>query len=270
MNARMGGVAAALAWVAVTVGAAPVLVDHRNTDITRLTQAQIERAKAVLHIAYGHTSHGSQLTDGMSGLVGFANGGGKGLSLPEDIFAWNNEGSGGALDLHDYAMCDDVGYYPAWVQCTRNYLEDPAHADVNVIIWSWCGQMTWKYSGGSLSNEYLLPMAQLEQDYPQVTFVYMTGHVDIDDDANNKAACDAIRQWCSVSNRVLYDFNDIEHWDPDGTYFDYVDDYCRTYDGAGSGRTETGNWATDWQAAHTQDVDWYDCSAAHSVALNGN
>ncbi len=270
MNARIGFMAGALAFVAVAAGAAPLLIDHRDTDITRLTQGQIERAKAVLHIAYGHTSHGSQLTDGMSELVGFANGGGKGLALPENIFAWNNGGHEGALDLHDYAMCDDVGYYPAWVQCTRDYLEDPEHADVNVIIWSWCGQMTWKYSGGSLSNEYLLPMAQLEQDYPNVTFVYMTGHVDIDDDANNKAACEAIRQWCSVSNRVLYDFNDIEHWNPDGTYFEFVDDYCRTYDGAGSGRTETGNWATEWQEAHTQDVDWFSCSAAHSVALNGN
>lgn len=64
-----------------------LVIDHRHTDITRLTSNQIQRAKDTLHIAYGHTSHGSQLTDGMSGLVGFANGGGKGLSFPTDFFA---------------------------------------------------------------------------------------------------------------------------------------------------------------------------------------
>ena len=131
MSARFWISAAALLVAAGAAGAAPVLIDHRNVDVTRLALPQIERAKAALHIAYGHTSHGSQLTEGMSGLVGFANGGGKGLALPADAFAWNNGGSGGALDLHDYAMCNDVGYFPDWVVCTSNYLDDPANADVN-------------------------------------------------------------------------------------------------------------------------------------------
>ena len=268
MKRTIGFCCAAIFLMAGACRAGSLLIDHRHTDVTRLTQAQIERAKSTLHIAYGHTSHGSQLTDGMSALVGFANGGGKGLALPANIFAWNNGGHDGALDLHDGALCNDVGYYPDWVVCTSNYLDDPENADVNVILWSWCGQMTWKYSGGALSNEYLLPMAQLELDYPNVTFVYMTGHVDIWDDANNKAACDVIRAWCASNNRVLYDFNDIEHYDPDGTYFEFVDDYCSVYDGAGG--SVTGNWAEEWQTAHTQNVDWYDCSAAHSLPLNGN
>ena len=268
MRARAGWLLLAAVGVAVAAGGAPVLIDHRDTDIAKWSGAQIERAKGALHIAYGHTSHGSQLTDGMSGLVDFANGGGKGLSLPENIFAWNYGGTDGALDLHDYAMCGDVGYYPDWVVCTSNYLNDPANADVNVILWSWCGQMSGKYANGTLSNEYLLPMAQLERDYPGVTFVYMTGHVDIWNDANQKAACQAIRDYCQANDKVLYDFADIEHWDPDGTFFEFVDDYCAIYDGAGG--TATGNWATEWQAAHVEGVDWYDCSAAHSVALNGN
>ncbi|MBN2444226.1 MAG: hypothetical protein JXJ04_22875 [Spirochaetales bacterium] len=31
-----------------------------------------------------------------------------------------------------------------------------------------------------------------------------------------------------------------------------------------------GNWALEWQAAHTENVDWYNCNAAHSAPLNGN
>lgn len=268
MSARFWISAAALLVAAGTAGAAPILIDHRSVDVTQLTLPQIERAKAALHIAYGHTSHGSQLTDGMSGLVGFANGGGKGLALPADAFAYNNGGNGGALDLHDYALCNDVGYYPDWVVCTSNYLDDPANADVNVIIWSWCGQMSGKYAAGTLTNEYLAPMAAFEREYPHVAFVYMTGHVDIWDDANNKAACEAIRAWCSVSNRILYDFNDVEHHDPDGTYYEFVGDDCGIYDGAGG--SAIGNWATEWQAAHVQNVDWYDCGSAHSQPLNAN
>jgi hypothetical protein len=247
---------------------APLVIDHRHTDITHLTEAQITRAKAVLHIAYGHTSHGSQLTDGMSGLVAFANGGGRGLALPTNAFAWNNGGTGGALDLHDYAMGGDVGYYPDWVRNTTNYLNNPANANVNVIIWSWCGQMDDKYAAGTLTNQYLLPMTELEQRYPHVVFVYMTGHVDIWDDADNKAACQAIRDYCIANNKVLYDFNDIEHYDPDGTYYEFVHDNCAVY--ASAGGAQIGNWATAWQDTHTLGVDWYQCNSAHSQPLNAN
>ena len=252
--------------LALNVQADPVIVDHRHTNIPKIPQTAIEAAKANLHIAYGHTSHGSQLTTGMTGLVAFANGGGLELTLPTDIFAWNNGGSGGALDLHDYAMGGDVGYYPQWVDNTRTYLG--ANSDVNVIIWSWCGQVDDKYAAGTLESEYLTPMAQLEADYPDVTFVYMTGHVDIWDDADNKAANQMIRDYCNANDKVLYDFADIEHYDPDGTYFEYVNDDCGYYDGPGG--TLLGNWATEWQNSHTEDVDWYSCGSAHSQPLNAN
>lgn len=251
-----------------TAAADPVIVDHTSTDITAIPQAAIEAARGSLHIAYGHTSHGSQLTTGMTGLVSFANNGGLGLALPENSFAWNNGGVGGALDLHDNAMGGDVGYYPQWVDNTRSYLDHPDHADVNVIIWSWCGQVDDKYAAGTLDAEYLTPMAQLEAAYPGVTFVYMTGHVDIWDDADNKAANQMIRDFCVANGKVLYDFADIEHFDPDGTYFEFVHDDCGYYDGPGGARL--GNWATEWQNTHIQGVDWYDCTAAHSQPLNAN
>src|SRR5690606_3014281 len=78
-----------------------IIIDHSNTDITLIPQAWIEEAKAELHIAYGHTSHGSQLVTGMGGLIGFANNGGLGLALPYNIFAFNDGGTGGALDLRE-------------------------------------------------------------------------------------------------------------------------------------------------------------------------
>ncbi len=254
----------------------PLIIGHTCTDISQIPESGIDQAKSNLHIAYGHTSHGSQLTTGMTGLVGFANNGGLGLSFPTEIFAWNNGGTGGALDLHDYAMGGDCGYYPQWVNNTRNYLGDPdpitgrgtTNPDVNVIVWSWCGQVDNKYAAGTLDSEYLTPMSQLETDYPGVKFIYMTGHMDHWDDSNNKAANQMVRDYCISNNKVLYDFADIESYDPDGAFYEFPNDSCDYYESISG--PKLGNWAIEWQNSHTEDVDWYDCTSAHSQPLNAN
>ncbi len=243
-------------------------INHNHTDITELAESDINFAKSNLHISYGHTSHGSQITSGMTGLVGFANGGGKYSSFSTDIFKWNNGGTDGALDLHDYAMGGDVGYYPQWYDNTVSYLDDPGNGDVNVVMWSWCGQVDSKYASGTLHSEYLAPMTLLEESYPNVIFVYMTGHVDHWDDANTKAANQMIRQYCADNDKILYDFADIESYDPDGIYYEYPHDNCDYYSGPGG--SAIGNWATEWRATHTENIDWYSCSSAHSDALNAN
>jgi len=245
-------------------------IDHHCVDITQIPRDWIEVAKNTLHIGYGHTSHGSQITSGMAGLVNFANNGGKGLSLPEDIFEFNNGDTDGALGLHDNAMAGDVGYYPQWVNETREYLNDPSNSDVNVIMWSWCGQVSSTYSSGHLWDQYLGPMTELEEDYPHVTFIYMTGHVDIYDDANNKSANDSIRSYCQNNDRWLFDFADFDRNDPDGNYYEFCHDNCDYYGTVGG--AVLGNWALEWQSEHGDEegITWYNCSSAHSQALNAN
>jgi hypothetical protein len=251
-----------------------IVINHENTDITAVPQASMEAAKRLLHIGYGHTSHGSQLTTGMQGLVAFANGGGRGLSLPKDFFAFNNGGADGALDLEegdsyeDGQLDHDCGYYPNWVDKTRAYLDDDSHSDVNVIIWSWCGQVSGKHTAGTLSKEYIEPMVQLEADYPNVRFVYMTGHLDHGQDAANKAANQMIRDHCAANGKILFDFMDIECYDPDGKFFEFPSDNCDYY--ASATGEKLGNWAIEWQESHTEGVDWYTCEAAHSEPLNAN
>ncbi|MBN1182639.1 MAG: hypothetical protein JXB49_10155 [Bacteroidales bacterium] len=246
----------------------PVIIDHTCTDITLIPESTILQAKESLHVAYAHTSHGSQIISGMNGLIDFANSGGKRLLLPVDIFAWNNGGFNGSLDLHDYAMNGDVGYYPDWVNNTQTYLNDSQNTDVNVVMWSWCGQVSGKYSNDTLLSEYIIPMSQLEIDYPDVTFIYMTGHVDHWEDANNKAANQIIRDYCEANNKVLYDFADIESHDPNGTYFPFSHDNCDYY--ASKNGELLGNWAQEWQGSHTKGADWYQCESAHSQPLNAN
>lgn len=50
-------------------------IDHICSDIGRIPQGWIEEAKKTLHIVYRHTSHGSQITYGMSDFVSFVDGG---------------------------------------------------------------------------------------------------------------------------------------------------------------------------------------------------
>ena len=254
---------------AITTTAQDMIIDHDCTDITVIPQAAIEEARATLHIGYGHTSHGGQLTGGMSGLVEFANGGGLGLSLPADIFSWNNGGVAGALDLEEgdgYGtgwLDHDCGYYPAWVNETEEYLDDPSHADVNVIIWSWCGQVS-SHTEQSLIDTYLAPMTQLELDYPEVIFVYMTGHANGSGVTGNlHLRNQQIRDYCIANDKILYDFYNIECYNPDNEYFGdrFVSDDC-SY--------TSGNWATEWQASHIEGMDWYSCNAPHTQPLNAN
>ena len=254
-----------------------IIIDHSTTDITAVPQEWIEEAKLELHIAYGHTSHGSQLTSGMSGLIGFANNGGLGLTLPHDIFAFNSGGTNGALDLRE-PLSGDAGYYPQWVNETTAYLglPDPVtgrgtnNPEINVIIWSWCGQVSG-YSEQQMLDSYLLPMTQLEEDYPGITFVYMTGHSDgTGEEGNLHLRNQQIRDYCITNDKVLYDFYHLELYDPDESYFGdkAVNDNC-DFDSDGNGSRDM-NWAIDWQNSHSEGVDWYGCSCAHSQALNCN
>jgi hypothetical protein len=236
-----------------------IIIDHASTKLTAIPSEWIAAAKDNLHIAYSHTSHGSQLTDGMSGLVSF-----KGPS-----YSWNNGGSEGALDLHDYAISGDLGSpdRTTWAKETRTYLA--ANLDVNVIIWSWCGQVSTASEADI--NTYLNLMNDLERDFPDVKFVYMTGHLDGTGLTGNlHLRNEQIRNYCRENKKIMYDFADIECYNPDGVYFGdkRPNDACE-YDTDGNGSLD-GNWAIAWQNTHTQGIDWFNCSAAHTQPLNAN
>jgi len=234
-------------------------MDHRFTDLNSIPAEWITAAKQNLHIAYGHTSHGSQVTDGMTGLTSF-----KGVE-----YSWNNGGTGGALDLHDYAMTGDLGNpdRTSWADRTRTYLA--ANTDVNVIMWSWCGQVSTATEADITT--YLNLMAGLENDFPNVKFVYMTGHLDGTGLTGNlHLRNEQIRNYCRTNNKILYDFADIESFNPDGSYFGdkKPNDAC-DYDSNGDGSSDS-NWAIQWQDSHVEGVDWYSCTSAHSQPLNAN
>jgi PKD repeat protein len=262
------------------MSASAIMIDHHNTRLASIPAEWIAAAKRDLHIAYGMTSRGGQLTYGMTGLVNW-----KGSQ-----YSWNPGGNDGALDLRNFVSIYDaaLGFgYPdvqtvaydlgnpdrtSWEAATREYLA--VHPEINVVVWSWCSQMT-DPDPLTIQLNYLDRMARLETDFPRVRFVYMTGHTaggwwgeGTEWKYANYMRCKQIREHCIKNNRVLYDFNDIESWDPDGNWYGdkLVDDTCY-YDSDGDYAWDR-NWAVDWQNAHPGE--WFMCLAQHTQPLSAN
>jgi hypothetical protein len=115
-------------------------------------------------------------------------------------------------------------------------------------------------------------MEQLEIDYPDVQFVYMTGHLEGQGPTGNVfLANQQIRDHCIANNKILYDFADIEKYDPDcdTNWQDYFANDACDYQAPGGG---TENWADNWIAANPAHqltlISQINVGCAHSRQLN--
>ena len=238
----------------------PIIIDHTCTDLSQIPDYWIEQAKTLLRVSYGHTSHGSQPVSGMAVLE---------ANTPDGLYDFNTNGAvtPGVLSLADYTPSGDLGSPDrvTWEALTRTYLNG-AGSSRNVVVWSWCGQVS--DATETDIQTYLGLMNGLEQDYPTVTFVYMTGHLDgtgVEGNLNQRN--EQIRRYCRNNNKVLFDFADIESYDPDGAEFlsKYAGDECGYVCDPGP-----CNWAEEWCATHGSDPLCDSCDCAHSRPLNCN
>ncbi|MDO9300243.1 MAG: hypothetical protein Q7T89_02630, partial [Anaerolineales bacterium] len=224
----------------------PIIVDHRHTDISQIPEYWITQAKEMLRLSYGHTSHGSQLVSGMGAIKSV-----------NPLYDFNTNGAiaAGVLSLHDVTPTGDLGSpdRTTWASLTDTYLTSPAGTGPsrNVDMWSWCGQVS--SSSEADINTYLGLMDQLEIDFPSVNFVYMTGHLDGVPDGTLKTRNAQIRNYVLANNKVLFDFADIESYDPDGNYYPNESDGCA--------------WCTSWCISHPEDCQNLPTSCAHSHPL---
>jgi len=209
-----------------------IVADHTYADsFADLDPTVFAEVRQAYDFYYGHTSHGSQIMTGLS------------LLAAED-------------DNYDrpsfHELGDDLGHNGdiSWATRTRQDL-DANPGTWNAVLWSWCGGVSDNTPTGI--DTYLQTMNALESDYPGVLFIYMTGHLDgSGSDGNLRARNDQIRQYCLDNDKVLFDFAEIESYDPAGNFYPDESDAC--------------HWCETWCDSH--DCSFCDSGCAHSHCFN--
>ncbi|NLH17750.1 MAG: hypothetical protein GX455_14325 [Phycisphaerae bacterium] len=246
------------------VWADPIIADHtafQNFD--KIPPYWLEKAKE-LTLHYAHTSHGSQIVDGIKLLetldrrysVAVRESGSEGLpalETPPALRIYDGNPPETYIEPGDYWDGTSALNRTRAVAATGKY---------NFSMWSWCGQQS--SNSIATTQRYLDNLNQLETEFPAMRFIYMTGHTDgTGEDGKLNQRNNQVRQYCRDNGKVLFDFADIESYDPDGNYYldKGTDDNC-DYSG--------GNWATQWCTVYPGSPLCKSCSCAHSQPLNCN
>ncbi len=227
-----------------------IIIDHSCTDLNEIPSEWIERAKE-LTLHYAHTSHGSQLNSGFEKLaqvdptyaVAVKRGGSP--ALPEAVDSLR------VYDGNDGETYITPELYWSAADGLRRTRTVASTGLFGFSMWSWCGQQ----SGNSVETvqQYLNVLDQLESEYPDMRFIYMTGHTDGGGDTlarNNQM----VRDFALANGKALFDFADIESWDPAGNHYPDTDDAC--------------SWCSQWCEDHPEDCTDLPGSCAHSHPLN--
>jgi hypothetical protein len=246
----------------------PIIINHNCTNISKIPKYWIRQAKKTLRVGYSHTSHGSQLVSGMEAFRGE-----KGSLYYYTRSSWSLHPGVFLNDNWANEYAGDLGHYGdlAWRDATITML-NLAENDRNLVIWSWCGGVSDNTRKGI--ETYLTAMNELEAAYPNVRFVYMTGHLDGGGATGNLNLRNTqIRNYCRANNKVLFDFADIESYQPGGSANFMklnADDGCN-YDSDADGSADA-NWAAEWIAANPDsklaELAGACADCAHSEALN--
>jgi len=207
-----------------------IVADHiAVSEFTSIPDSIIEAVNDSFNIYYVHTSHGSQIMTGIAMVY-----------EENSLYA----------SPYFREVSDDLGHNgdTSWVPATRLYFSQ--HPECNMAMFSWCGGCSDNTEEGI--DIYLNKMNELEDDFPDVTFIYMTGHLDgSGPEGNLYLRNNQIRAYCIANNKILFDFADIESYDPDGTYYPDESDACY--------------WCYDWCSIHTCPGC---ASCAHSHCFN--
>ena len=274
------GCAGSVNNVNITAGVNNYVAGHqvaKESVLRSIPRKYIDKARTTLHIAYQHTSHGTHVTRGMSGLNDYKPGDDQlfGFSYVDDKFGYGESAPiPGKLDLRDHALVD---YAPegidawdlsrnetAFIQATRNYLDDPENTVINVVMWSWCN-----IAGHNVAENYIPGMDLLISEYGEggtkigsahgqrekpVTFIFMTGHANPGTNVGEgkpKNQADLIVAHCMENKQFCLDYYSIDTHDMEGNYWEDAGDN-------GDSKAYGGNFYLDWQNAHQLGAHWFE------------
>ena len=190
-------------------------INHEACDLSQIPSEWIDSVQHNIKVHYAHTSHGEQISYGVeiieqndvqySVAIGYS-------ELPVEsgalcIFDGQEGETYITPDLY-WESADGMNY-------TRAVLNN--NPDINVSIWCWCCQCD--YYDQAQVQAYVDSMAVLEAEFPNVTFVYLTGNAQSsgDDGYNRFQRNQQIRQYCMDNGKWLFDFAELDsYWfDPD-------------------------------------------------------
>ena len=226
-----------------------IIINHNHTKIEQIPAYWIGKAKE-LTMHYGHTSHGSQIISGLGRLENsnaLYNVAIRSSSTSADLPVEAN-----AIRIYagnppeTYIQPDDY-----W-QSAEGIARTKAVANLGTFdfsMWSWCGQAS-SYTTAQI-NQYLSAMSTFEVQYPNMRFILMTGHTD-GGSATLTANNNLIRSYANSNNKILFDFADIEMYDPAGTYYPNASDGC--------------TWCNAWCTSHPSDcISLPSCAHSHGL-----
>ncbi len=199
------------------------VVDHTAVqEFDKIPAYWLDKAKE-LTFHYGCTSHGSQLLAGMLYIEEY-------IDPKYSVAMLTYQESPVLPPVEDPSAfrVTQQGAQPQhyWdseegVANTMTFAESGLYG---YSMWSWSGQV--HYIPTDYIQLYLDTMDMFEELYPDMRFIYMTGHAE-NVDPEQIVNTGLIREHCRTNNKILYDFEDIEMHDLDGVFHPETNDMCQ-------------------------------------------
>jgi len=187
-----------------------ILVNHESTELSAIPADWIDAVQLQAKWHYAHTSHGGQLLTGLnlieaSDTTYGVDVGDSFLPTTSDVLCvFNGQTS------ETYITPELYWATASGMNDTRGVLS--SNPSLNISMWSFCTQL--ESATADYVAAYLDSMESLEQEFPDVTFIYMTGNAQATGSSgfNRYLRNEQIREFCMTHNKVLYDFADLDAW----------------------------------------------------------
>jgi PKD repeat protein len=201
-----------------------LIIDHTCTDLNQIPNYWIEQTKQ-LRVHYAHASHGVQVTSGLEDLE--LNDSFYGVAIrvnasTPDLPAQEDPPVLRIYDGNPPETTPNVHPEDYWEGTSAlnrtKAVADTGDFDVSMYVWCW---QAHNYSELQIS-EYLDALDDLETLYPNMRFIYVTGHLPpsrTDENAMSNSLREilrrnneAIRAYCLANDKILFDWADIESY----------------------------------------------------------